>query len=404
MKILLVMDQYDEGNNGTTISAQRFAKALRERGHEVRVAASGREAEGKYPMPAIHFFPLADAIIKSQGMVLAKANPATLQEAVAWADVVHFMMPFALSRAGVRIAKEMGKPVTAAFHVQPENITSTLRMGHSKKVNELLYDWFRDDFYNQFDHIHCPSNFIAGQLKEHGYRAKLHVISNGVSEEFVPMEREKEEALAHKFVILMVGRYSEEKRQDVLIRAVKKSAHGDKIQLILAGQGPKKKALQRQGYFLKNRPIMGFYDTKRLCELMAMSDLYVHAADVEIEAIACLEAVASGLVPVIANSPLSATPQFALDDRSLFEAGNARDLAEKIDWWYEHASERRRMGQIYAGSAEKYRLENSILQAESMFEEAIAQMGPETSGNEETEPGGRKEKPKAASEEGTRHG
>lgn len=375
MKILLVMDQYDEGNNGTTISGQRFAKALKERGHEVRVAATGKSVEGKYPMPEVHFLPIADSIIKSQGMVFARADRGTLQEAIAWADVIHFMMPFALSRVGVRMAKEMGKPVTAAFHVQPENITSTLHLGHNKKVNELLYDWFRDDFYNQFTHIHCPSSFIANQLKIHGYQAKLHVISNGVSPEFVPMVREKEPELAHKFVILMVGRYSEEKRQDVLINAVKKSAHRDKIQLILAGQGPKEKALKFQGRFLKNRPVMGFYDTKRLCELMAMSDLYVHAADVEIEAIACLEAVASGLVPVIANSQLSATPQFALDERSLFEAGNAEDLAKKIDWWYEHASERRHMGQLYARSAEKYRLENSIRQAEIMFREAIEEAG-----------------------------
>ena len=34
-----------------------------------------------------------------------------------------------------------------------------------------------------------------------------------------------------------------------------------------------------------------------------MSDLYVHAADVEIEAMSCMEAFAGGLVPVIANSP-----------------------------------------------------------------------------------------------------
>lgn len=373
MKILLVMDQFDEGNNGTTISARRFAGALKEDGHEVRVAASGKPAEGKYPMPAIRFLPIADSIIKSQGMVLAKANPETLEQAIAWADVVHFMMPFALSRAGLRIAKEMGKPVTAAFHVQPENITSTLHMGHSKKVNELLYDWFRDDFYNQFSHIHCPSNFIANQLKIHGYQAKLHVISNGVSPEFEPVERQKEPELAHKFVILMVGRYSEEKRQDVLIKAVKKSVHSDKIQLILAGQGPKKKSLERKGFFLKNKPIFGFYDTGRLCELMAMSDLYVHAADVEIEAIACLEAIAAGLVPVIADSPLSATPQFALDERSLFKAGNAEDLAKKIDWWYEHAAQRRKMGKVYAESAGKYRLKNSIKLAEEMFEEAIAE-------------------------------
>lgn len=57
MRILLVIDQFDQGNNGTTMSAQRFAKALLEDGNEVRVAASGKPAEGKYPMPEIHFFP-----------------------------------------------------------------------------------------------------------------------------------------------------------------------------------------------------------------------------------------------------------------------------------------------------------------------------------------------------------
>lgn len=110
---------------------------------------------------------------------------------LAWADVVHFMMPFALSRVGLRIAKEMGKPVTAAFHVQPENITSTIHLGKNKKANELLYEWFRDDFYNEFTHIHCPSPFIAGQLKEHGYQAKLHIISNGVSVNFIRGVRPK---------------------------------------------------------------------------------------------------------------------------------------------------------------------------------------------------------------------
>ena len=44
----------------------------------------------------------------------------------------------------------------------------------------------------------------------------------------------------------------------------------------------------------------------------------------------CMEAFAGGLVPAIANSPKSATPQFALDERSLFPAGDSAALAEKI--------------------------------------------------------------------------
>ena len=46
MKILLVIDQFDQGNNGTTISARRFAQALAADGNEVRVAAAGKPARG----------------------------------------------------------------------------------------------------------------------------------------------------------------------------------------------------------------------------------------------------------------------------------------------------------------------------------------------------------------------
>lgn len=47
MKILLVIDQFDNSNNGTTISARRFAKGLQEAGHEVYVVSTGNN-ENEY--------------------------------------------------------------------------------------------------------------------------------------------------------------------------------------------------------------------------------------------------------------------------------------------------------------------------------------------------------------------
>ena len=372
MRLLIVVDQFDSGNNGTTISAQRFARALRERGHEVRVAAAGKPAEGKYALPRIHFLPLVDNIIKSQGMCFARPRRATLRAAMEWADVVHFMMPLPLEQVGRKMACQMNKPHTAAFHVQPENITSTLGLRRAKPVNEALYAWFRDSFYNHFTHVHCPSEFIAGQLRAHGYTARLHVISNGVDDCFYPRREEKQGPLAGKYVVLMIGRFSEEKRQEVLLQAVRESRHAKQIQLVLAGQGPREKHLRKLGERLPNPPIMGFYSTRQLCRLMAMTDLYVHTAVAEIEAIACLEAVASGLVPVIADSPLSATPQFALDGRSLFPADDAAALARKIDYWLENGAEREAMGRRYAESAARYRLASSAQKAEEMFQLAFA--------------------------------
>ena len=48
MKILIVIDQFDDANNGTTISAKRFAEGLMNLGHEVYVVSTGKPAENKY--------------------------------------------------------------------------------------------------------------------------------------------------------------------------------------------------------------------------------------------------------------------------------------------------------------------------------------------------------------------
>ena len=373
MKIVLVIDQFDDANNGTTISARRFALALKEHGNEVRVIAIGKNADYKYAVRQMKFPPVVEHLITSQGMRLAIPNKHVFEKAAAWADVVHFMMPSPLAITGLRHVEKLGIPHTAAFHCQPENITFTLHMGNSRRVNDFVYDKFRDTFFNRFTHIHCPSEMIANQLREHGYTAQLHVISNGISPQYVYGKRPKEEWLQGKFNILMVGRYAGEKRQDVLIEACTRSRHAKDIQVILAGKGPLEKKYRKLAEKLANPIVMEFYEPSRLIEILHMVDLYVHTSDAEIEAMSCMEAFACGLVPIIAESSRSATPQFALDGRSLFPAGDSAALAAQIDWWIEHPEERKTMGVRYAEHAKKYALEESIRQTEEMFRQAIAE-------------------------------
>ena len=371
MKILIVIDQYDGANNGTTISARRFVENLRKRGHEVRIVSTGEKDKNKYIVKKLILPPVANKIVASQGMKFARANKHILEEAILWADVVHFYMPFWLSVQGLKIVKKLNKPATTAFHVQPENITYTIGLGNNKKVNDTIYYFFRDHFFNKFRHIHCPSNYIASELKRHGYTAKLHVISNGIEEDFKYNKIPKPEEFKDKIVITMVGRLSREKRQDLIIDAALKSKYSDKIQLIFAGTGPKKSSYERMSERLKNKPIFKFYKKEDLKNILSFSDLYVHSADAEIEAISCIEAFAMGLVPIIANSSRSATTQFALDEKSKFIAGDSQDLAKKIDYWLDNKEEKEKMEKEYAKSAEKYRIGKSIEKIEEMFIEEI---------------------------------
>lgn len=88
-------------------------------------------------------------------------------------------------------------------------------------------------------------------------------------------------------------------------------------------------------------------------------------------AIACIEAIACGLVPIIANSKKSAAKQFALDERSLFESKNPIDLAKKIDYWIENPDEKASMSEKYVLYSRKFDIHKCIEKVERMFEEAI---------------------------------
>ncbi|NLG84564.1 MAG: glycosyltransferase, partial [Firmicutes bacterium] len=370
MHIVLVIDQFDTLNNGTTASARRYAEELRKRGHRVTVLAAGESREDKIGVPVLKI-PFFQRLIEQQGFPLAKAVDEAYYEAFRQADIVHFYLPTWFCRRGEDIARQMKIPTVAAFHLQPENITYSIGLGKCKWASDFLYRYFYRTFYNRFDHIHCPSEFIADQLKNHGYKAQFWVISNGVSEKFQPKPVERPPIFRDKFVILMIGRLSGEKRQDLLIRAAMYSKYRDRIQLVFAGRGPKEKAYRRFGRHLPNEPIFRFYPQDELVDLINACDLYVHASEAEIEGISCLEAMACGLVPVISDSELSAAKSFALHEYSLFRAGDARSLAERLDFWIEHPELKAELSVRYALRAAEMRVGRSVAATEELYRKAI---------------------------------
>ncbi len=367
MKIAIVVDLIDNKTNGSVITALRFANGLKARGHEVRMVAIGADGENDCNVKERYVPVLTEVSAKNQ-IKFGKFDEKAIRKTFEGVDLVHFIFPFKLEKKCKTLADEMGIPTTAAFHVQPENISYNAHLNWFKPINGIIYSYLKQAFYKKFNRIHCPSAFIAGQLAAHGYKNELYVISNGYDPAFVPAQKR---TTNKKFEVVMTGRLAPEKNQQVIIKAIALSKHKDDIHLTLLGNGPKKKALARLAEKNGVDVSFDFLPKEKLIKKLQSSDLYIHAATVEIEAIAALEAIACGLVPVIADSANSATPQFALDERSLFEDNNQFSLAEKIDYWYERDDERLRMGKVYAESAKKYSLEHSLEKAERMFADEI---------------------------------
>ncbi len=379
MNITIVCDVLGEPNNGTSVAAYNLINHLKSQGHDVRVVCCDADKKGESGfciVPTLNLGPIVNAALARNEVVPAKADPVILEEAIKDADVVHLLMPFPLSWKAVKICEKYGVPMTASFHVQAENFTCHLGMMKSNIATKEVYKYFYKKVYDHCTLTHYPTEFIKedfeSNIKKH---VPSRVISNGVSESFfepAPLEaiiRQKQKN-NDKFTIVVVGRYSSEKAQQVLIRAVAKSKYKDRIKLIMAGEGPKGRMYRR---LVKRNGVdceMRFIEHNELKEVLNAADLYVHTAYVELESIACLEAIVTGLVPIICDSKRSAARFFAQDDRCLYRKWDPEDLKNKIEYFMDNPEELNACKEKYKTQANVSRLGECMNKMEEMLQEA----------------------------------
>lgn len=374
MTIAIVCDVLGEENNGTTVAAMNLIRHLRGRGHEVRVVCPDEYRRGQpgfYVVPQLNVGPLND-YVRRVGVSIAVSDGAVLEEALDGVDIIHTMTPFFLGKAAVDYARAHGIPVTAGFHAQAENITSHLHLMNSHLLNDLTYRAMYRLVFQYVDAIHYPTQFIRDVFEAEVGPTNGYVISNGVNSRFVRTPARRPAAWAGKFVILFTGRYGKEKSHKVLIDAVAQSKYADSIQLVFAGDGPLREELRSYGDRLPNPPVMQFFSRDEMLNVINSADLYVHPAEVEIEAIACLEAISCGLVPVIADSPRSATRFFALEGNNLFHYNAPGDLKDRIEYWLEHPAERAACSRAYQGYTRRFEQTRCMEQMEDMLLETCA--------------------------------
>ena len=401
LKLLFVINNLYTRGNGLSASARRTITLLRERGHDVRVLSSGSAEQAQacdftapeFALPARRF-PLADAIISAQGYAFAKPKRKVIKQAVDWADVVHLEEPFGLQARTAHAAKHAGKPVLATYHIHPENITATIHLDGLWPLNALLLASWRRRIYALAQVVQCPSDSVHQRLQRWGLGDKLVTISNGVglapskpaagtkTEYCAPGGRQVETKQTpgkaqpegeQVYRLLVVGRFSREKDQATILKAMRHSRYASQIQLVFAGRGPTEKSLRRAASrlvrdgVLKHAPSFNFFDAAGLDTQAEQADLYIHAAFIEVEGLSCLEVLRHGVVPVIAHSPLTATSQFALDAHSRFKARDPKALARAIDYWLSDNDRRQTEAQKYLNIGAHYDINDCVSRLELVY-------------------------------------
>ena len=375
MNITIICDVLGEANNGTSLAAYNLINTLSKKGHNVKVVCPDPDKmgqQGYYVLRQISLGPF-NGYLKKNGVSLAKGDKTVIYQACKDADIVHGLLPFSTAKKALKFCLKHNIPFTSGFHMQAENFTSHVFMMASNLLNKATYCFLWSTYFKKVSAIHYPTEFIRDYVKEYNKtNVPGYIISNGVNfDYFYPKEVERPSYLKNKFVIIMSGRLSKEKNQKELLYAVKRSKYEDKIQIMLTGDGPRREALLKLGKKLKltNPIIQKLYKHEELNTALWCGDLYVHTSIVEIEAISCLEAIATGMVPVIADSKKSATRMFALDDRCKYQSKQIDDLTAHIDYWIEHPEEKKALQKKYKEFIKQFDFENCMDNMEKMLVE-----------------------------------
>jgi 1,2-diacylglycerol 3-alpha-glucosyltransferase len=373
MNITIVIDSYNDANGGT-IATKRLVEELRKRGHKVTIVSAIHEDPSDpdfFKVPGF-VLPGTEASLENMKFLFGRNDRKVFEKAMKDADIVQIQFPFLMARGAVSSAKRLKKPVVGSFHVQPQNIMAA--MGKTSALLErTLWFFFNYFLFKRVHVITTPSQFAANLLVSHGIKARIYPISNGIPGEYYPDHCARPDWFGDKLVLLNIGRHAYEKRQMLLIEAVKRSKYASKIQLILAGRGERTEEMKTHAEELPVRPVIEYISPEDKFRFLNTADLFVHGSIVELESLSCLEAIGCGLPCLVSNSKYSAAPQFALDERFLFTSDDPDSLASKLDYWYENRHELRspELKAKVLKEAERYRFEKAVDDYEAFIREVV---------------------------------
>lgn len=378
MKITLVCDILGKEDNGTTIASTNLIRFL-EKKHDVRVLCcdeTKKNLPNYYVTPKKKFPKVLNDFLKSTSFALAKPDMDIVKKAVIGADVIHCLEPFALTMAAIRVARKHNIPVTAAVHLLPEHLNAYVHLDHVPGANMLIHRYWWDHVYSKVQAMHFPTQLTKELYFKYNRGAKYiapYVISNGIRTNVKAKRIPKPKQFENKIVILCSGRYSPEKSQATLIKAVKLSKYSDRIQLIFAGKGQLENKFKRLSQDLPIKPIFKIYKHEELIDIVNYSDLVVHPSILETEGISVLEAIVCGKLVIVSNARKSASRLFGINKQCIFKAKSPQALAQTIDYWIDNPKLKKKAEKRNLKIGKKYRINFCLKQLEKMIIKAKKQ-------------------------------
>ena len=343
MRILFTTESYYPIIDGGAIAQHRIVHELIKKRHDVRVIAPAFsfkntvEAENGstiyrprafvlpfYMNNKYHFAPFPLLYVKK---IVEEFKP----------DVINVCSPYPISICAMICAKKKHIPLVGSIHILPENVLAPFFSSglYQAMVN---YTWsYLVYFYNRVDWATVPTQTGAVMYQEKGLKTPVSPISNGVNTEmFKPTNKgdylRKRFNIPEKPLILYTGRINQEKNVDVLVKAIPFVLKSIDAHFLFCGSGGLKPDMMKLTQELgvdTHTTFIDFLDWADYPNIFTLADVFVMPAESELQSIVTLEAIASGVPPVVVNK--GAVPELASEENGLvFEPQDSNQLANNI--------------------------------------------------------------------------
>ena len=311
MKIAFFTDTYRPQINGVVSSIDLFAKELRKR-HSVYILSPSKTGERfSYGFASIEFKNYPGYRIALPHSIVYD----NLFRKVRF-DIVHVHSPFTTGLAGLMFAKRRSIPVVGTFHTLfPEYlhylVTSKRLMGVNwvrSYLKKMSWSYLRS-FYNKCDAVIAPTEGIKKVLEQNGIK-NVRVLPTGISTEVKKYAKN----VKGKFglpgkVILHVGRVTEEKRIEQIMRMLRPLLKKGNATFVITSDGPYRKALEEKARELgiaEDVIFTGYLTQEELEGFYRAADVFVMASKTETQGLVLIEAAFAGLPSVVMDAPVVA--------------------------------------------------------------------------------------------------
>ncbi|HET7627100.1 MAG TPA: glycosyltransferase family 1 protein [Bacillales bacterium] len=299
MKVAIVTETFLPQTDGIVTRLCASIRTLRKEGHEVLVIAPDLGTEDFEGAKVVGIRGYSMFFYKDKKLALPSRKVLHhLREF--GPDLVHVVNPAMLGPAGIYYAVRNKWPLVASYHT---HIPKYADYYHVSFLKPAMWGYFRW-LHNYADLNLCTSRAVMHELTEHGFK-NVRLWKRGVdTDRFSPnrfderMRQRLTNGNESKTLLLYVGRLASEKNLEAL-REVLESC--EDVCLALVGDGPYRKHLENhfQG---TDTVFTGYLHGMELARAYASSDVFVFPSTTETLGLVILEAMASGLPVVAANS------------------------------------------------------------------------------------------------------